>query len=595
MTKPILSSLLCALSFLLPLGCADDDPLGSGDAGDETGDDTSDDDTGDDEDYLELSDPLFSYEQLMQVEIEMDPASWHELRYDAPGLEHFAQDSCPSGPRPRSFDWHGAEVSVEGVSYGEVELRKKGFKGSMYPDKPSLKIKFDREDKPGGVRRMTLNNAVQDPTFARECLSYHLFAKAGLAAPRCGLAQVWVNGENAGVYLHIEEIRKPMLGLNFGDGEGELWESSLADFTPEIAVQLEAKRDAEIYDAEFLPGAIEALTAPDDQLLASLDPYFDLDQYFTHWSLEVLSAHWDGYAGNRNNTYIYRDPASGKLNFIPWGTDGTFVEPEDFFGAFIDGQDTMPWSVYAHGQLARRLYALPEGRQRYEDALRSGLESVWDEGELLEILDTIEASVTPHLNEVAAAASAQASQELRDFIAAHQQRLLDELDEGLPEWDRPISPPLCVTMDQRFTGSLAMEFGAQGDPFASGEGQGIETVAGQDNPLGLVGGVISEHIDDLGNPMVELMMGLGPATNGYGVIVQVFFPRELLEAGGVVKLDYGQADSSVAWVDLDSEELIPAGFVATGQLTIVSVDEEPGGMVEIGFDAPVAVIELGQD
>lgn len=38
-----------------------------------------------------------------------------------------------------------------------------------------------------------------------------------------------------------------------------------------------------------------------------------------HRAAEVLVAHWDGYAGNLNNTYLYADPSDGRFRFVPWG------------------------------------------------------------------------------------------------------------------------------------------------------------------------------------------------------------------------------------------------------------------------------------
>ena len=38
-----------------------------------------------------------------------------------------------------------------------------------------------------------------------------------------------------------------------------------------------------------------------------------------------LLRHWDGYAGNANNFFVYVDPSPGpqrgKMRFLPWGND----------------------------------------------------------------------------------------------------------------------------------------------------------------------------------------------------------------------------------------------------------------------------------
>ena len=54
--------------------------------------------------------------------------------------------------------------------------------------------------------------------------------------------------------------------------------------------------------------------------------------------MEFFLKHWDGYAGNTNNTYIYNDvkavAAPGvdniKFKMIPWGIDQTFQPDRRF-------------------------------------------------------------------------------------------------------------------------------------------------------------------------------------------------------------------------------------------------------------------------
>ena len=57
----------------------------------------------------------------------------------------------------------------------------------------------------------------------------------------------------------------------------------------------------------------------------------DLDQFIKVYAMEFFLKHWDGYAGNTNNTYIYNDltaiEAPGvdnvKFKMIPSGIDQT--------------------------------------------------------------------------------------------------------------------------------------------------------------------------------------------------------------------------------------------------------------------------------
>ena len=62
-----------------------------------------------------------------------------------------------------------------------------------------------------GLRRIILNNAVQDPTYMCEYIGYGLFRDAGVPAPRIGYATVAVNQEPYGLYVQVEAVSKDFL------------------------------------------------------------------------------------------------------------------------------------------------------------------------------------------------------------------------------------------------------------------------------------------------------------------------------------------------------------------------------------------------
>ena len=83
--------------------------------------------------------------------------------------------------------------------------------GSLSDVKPAMKVRFDKfeEDRLlGGVlKRLTLNNTIQDPSKLNTCLTYSLYSAAGRPAPRCQYAKVEVNGDDMGIYVHIDAIK----------------------------------------------------------------------------------------------------------------------------------------------------------------------------------------------------------------------------------------------------------------------------------------------------------------------------------------------------------------------------------------------------
>lgn len=309
---------------------------------------------------------------------------------------------------PNRYTWFEADVEIDGVVVSQVGVRKKGFVGSVIGTglaKPSLKLKSDRfvDDQTfAGTERITLNNGSEDATRMSSCLAYDVFHDAGYPAPRCNFANVMVNDRATGSYAHVEAIDKPFLRRAFGNDTGSLYEGTRADFTDDFVGgfssgqlgRFEAKtRDTDPTGAP-LRRLADALKAPDEDLLDSLEPVLDLERFFFFWALEFLVAHSDGYTWNRNNFYVYFDPAAGgRAVFIPWGTDQCFSESDGFSDADTRSQP------FVRGEIARRLSRIPAARDRFHETMRQLLDYIWDEARMVARVDAyglqIQSAETP--------------------------------------------------------------------------------------------------------------------------------------------------------------------------------------------------------
>ena len=66
---------------------------------------------------------------------------------------------------------------------------------------------------------------------------------AGLPAPRCNMARVSMNGDDLGIYVNVEPVKKKFLRENFSDDEGDLYEGTITDFTRAWYSTFESKTD----------------------------------------------------------------------------------------------------------------------------------------------------------------------------------------------------------------------------------------------------------------------------------------------------------------------------------------------------------------
>lgn len=100
----------------------------------------------------------------------------------------------------------------------------------------------------------------------------------------------------------------------------------------------------------------DALAAGDAELGAALGGVLDIDAFNRFWATETLVAAWDGYASNTNNHFIYHDPSSGKMAFVPWVRTCPSAEDDPFLPA------SRPQSVSAKGAVAEALPRSPPSR-----------------------------------------------------------------------------------------------------------------------------------------------------------------------------------------------------------------------------------------
>ena len=176
------------------------------------------------------SDELFDPEHLIEVNIELSDEDWQRIRYEGRSFV----GTFTGCERTYDYTYVTGEVTVDGQRYDEVAVRKKGFLGSLSTERPSLKLNFGRiieGQRHAEMKRMTLNNNKQDPSNSHQCMAYELFRKAGVIAPRCNFAHVTVNGEDLGIYTHVESIKKPFLSRHFEDVDGNLYAVSYTHLT----------------------------------------------------------------------------------------------------------------------------------------------------------------------------------------------------------------------------------------------------------------------------------------------------------------------------------------------------------------------------
>jgi len=478
------------------------------------------------------TDPLFAADRVLDVRIQIADEDWQDLRLQERNiLDLFVGEDCLAEPFASPFTYFPGTVSVDGEVVGDVGVRKKGFLGSLSREKPSLKLRFDEYvagQRLSGLRRMTLNNARQDPTYLNQCLGYQLFAAAGVPAPRCNFATVQVNDEELGLYVHVESVRGRLLARHFNRNDGSLFEGTLSDFRPGWTDSFDHKSGSD--DRAGIEALAEAAAMPDQQLASALVDLIDIPAFIDFWVMEVMVGHWDGYAGNTNNFFIYRDPDDGLFHFMPWGADALFQVAED-----LEGSSEAP-TVLAAGVLGHRLYGLDSGRQAYVDRMVELLDLVWDESALLTEIEIKSALVLPHLDSEQTEAFEASIVVMKDFVAGRRAELLAALVPDPPEPEQEPRDPLCFTYLGDLQSAFETTWGTFDleDPFEAGSGSLDLAIDGQ-TPWVLSVGSSAGSGEDPERQAVILVAAV--LADGSLMIVLVETDPALLVNGGTVEID----------------------------------------------------------
>ena len=238
-----------------------------------------------------------------------------------------------------------ADVYYNGKQWYRVGIRFKGnstLQGSWGQGilKLSFKMDFDEfeDDYPQidnqrfyGFKKFSLKNNYEDQSFLREKVAADVFAKAGLAVSHTAFYTLYVDHGNGpeyfGLYTLVEEVDGEVLDTQFSSDDGNLYkpEGFSASFVDgsfsEVDFEKKTNEDEEDWsDILALFDALHDDTASTDPATwrANLEAVFDVDGFLKYLAVNEIIQNWDSYGKMTQNYYLYNDPETSKLTWIPW-------------------------------------------------------------------------------------------------------------------------------------------------------------------------------------------------------------------------------------------------------------------------------------
>jgi spore coat protein H len=333
---------------------------------------------------------LFDLTNIWTVELRITPEAWRTLRSSRAFIR--------------------ADVVVNGVSYTNVAMRQKGggTADGTARGRPPLHLNL-KGRKIAGVQKLSFNNNFFDTSYLRDVLSYKLCNDFGVPAPRTAFAKLYLKSSPResptclGLYTATEIVDEAWVSEHLGRKDGLLMKPRAPLFTQvrdwkvmaERAVPKTASTEAE--QARMVALARFVNTASDDTFARELPSYIDVDNFLRFLVINVALANLDSYFAMAKNYYLYLNPSTGKLAWIPWDFDlsfgGHFLfgSPEQRINLSIDRA--------SEDRLFTRLLTIRQVKQRYHALMREFLDKHFQPAAIAQQIDQLAALIEPAVME----------------------------------------------------------------------------------------------------------------------------------------------------------------------------------------------------
>ena len=278
---------------------------------------------------------------LAGTDAQSDSAAWlfNPLQVNAIELEASAAALSQLRADPTSYVDARITLHEGATTFGPyaVGLKLKGHSSFRDLDgKAAFKIKFAysvANQEFHGLKGLTLNNMIQDPSMIAEAASSIMLTSIGLPASRVGYAYVRLNGADYGLYANVENIDKVMAARWFASTQ-HIYEANYANDVIAGDAGKFGVNEGSSRDSSDLEALIQAASGDANGWSGRMKPVADLAEVALVFAAEHYMGQWDGYSyGSQQtqpNNYDLHSGDDGRFSIIVTGTDQTWVDGPNF-------------------------------------------------------------------------------------------------------------------------------------------------------------------------------------------------------------------------------------------------------------------------
>lgn len=348
-------------------------------------------------------DVVFNQNEVLRFDITIDSDDWSDMQSNlasvlSSGSSRPGETLDYDNPEfvPCSFTFNDTEWYHVGIRYkGNSSLQSAYQSGNK---KLSFKLDFDEfeDDYPAiknqrfyGFKQLNLNNNYDDASLMREKVGADLFRQFGLASAQTAFCVVYIdNGSGPqyyGVYTLVEEVDDTVYKTQFEQTSGNLYKpdgdaASFASGTYDTdEFYLKTNEDSANYsDAKALYTTINSSlrTSDVETWKTNLEAVFDVDVFLKWLAANTVIQNWDTYGNMTHNYFLYNNPETSQLTWIPWDNNE----------AFQNGKGSLSFSmseVSSSWPLIKYIIAQSEYNAIYESYLQEFIDEVFIPDEMI--------------------------------------------------------------------------------------------------------------------------------------------------------------------------------------------------------------------
>jgi spore coat protein CotH len=256
-----------------------------------------------------------------------------------------------------------------------------------------------------GFKKLSLKNNYDDKSFLREKVASDVFMDAGLAVSHTAFYALYVDhGDGAeyfGLYTLVEEVDDTLIETQFSSDDGNLYkpEEGGASFEEGTFSEenFEKKTNEDEEDWSDILALFDALhddtrTSDSQAWKTNLEAVFDVDGFLKYLAVNGIIQNWDTYGLMPHNYYLYNNPETSTLTWIPWDNNEALQEGKLGGALALDfsNLESNSWP------LIEKLYADEEYQAGYDFYLQEVIDGAFETSRIQEIYASYSALIEPY-------------------------------------------------------------------------------------------------------------------------------------------------------------------------------------------------------